>query len=88
MDDVIVRMIHAAELADSLSASRRKSIRLVVCSAGIRLEGQYFSAAGVRSAGHSVLLGWPSVLDSEQALTEAIRLLDDQLTARWREDGE
>lgn len=88
MDDALIRIMHGAELADSLSASRRKRIDLVCKGEGIRVDGAYWSAAGTRATRHSVMLGWPSILDSESALTDAIRLMDDQLTAHWRADGE
>lgn len=88
MDDSLIRMISCAETAANLSASRRKRVSLVIEPEGVRVKGEYFNTALQLAAEHSLIVGWPSILDSETALPAAIELIDDRLTERWRKDGE
>jgi hypothetical protein len=81
-------LIEAAKLAEDFSASRHKQIDLLLLERGVLVKGQFLDAEGTVLYEYKFQVEWPQIWQSRKSiLCDAIRLIDEELTAHWRAEA-
>jgi hypothetical protein len=82
----VVLLTNAAKLADELSASRHKQIRLILTPGGVLVDGVLFRADGVVMQHYRTDLTWPQIEGDPEALETLIRKQDRKIVSDWRNE--
>ena len=83
----VVELMNAAKVAEELSRSRHKQIRLVLTPSGVLLDGELYRADGIVMDRYRTELDWALIEGDPAVIETQMRKLDSTIVADWRNEA-